>query len=356
MKEISWAACLRLGATAVAVYLVCAGRGLLTALLDALSPLLIGGGVACVVDIPMTAMEKRLFPRGGRWARAVCLTLAMAAALAAAAWLTGVILPELLQCVTLLTARLPELLSRLMALIQGTGAAWLESAGLPGWQEMAEHGAKLAMEESLSWLSTAADALSTLTQGAANVLLSMILAVYLLAGKERLAAQLARLTRRTLGETALARLTAGVTALGDALRAYVVGSGTEALILGCLCLLGMLLLRLPGALPISAMAGVTALLPLIGPPLAVGVGAMLLLPESATAAWTFAVFFLLLQQVESSFIGPRVVGARTGLSPVWTLVAMLAGGGLFGLAGAVLAVPVAAAAKRLLQEEVSASP
>ena len=347
MKDISWAACLRLGATAAVVHLLCAGGGTLAALSEALAPLLIGGGVACVVNIPMTALERRLFPRGGRLARITCLTLAFVAVIAVAAWLIGAILPEALQCVTLLAARLPEAAAWLTSRLQG----WLPAAGLPGWQELAEHGAKLAMEASWKWLGSAADALSALTAGAADALLALILAVYLLSGKERIAGQLTRLTRRMLGETALRRITAVASALSDAFRAYTVGQCAEAAILGCLCLIGMLLLRLPGALPISAMAGVTALLPLVGAPLAAGIGAILLLPESLSASVTFVVFFLALQQVESGFIGPRIAGANLGLPPVWTLTAMLLGGGLSGLPGAVLAVPVAAAARTLLIKE-----
>lgn len=349
MKDISWAACLRLGATAVAVYLICAGRQTLAALFHALSPLLLGGGIACVVNIPMAAMERRLFPRGGRLARMVCLALALAGVLAVSAWLMGVILPEALQCVTLLAARLPDAILWLAAGVQGR----LPAAGVLPWQDMAEHGAKLAMEQSLKWLGSAADALSALTSGAANALMALILAVYLLAGKERIARQLTRLTRRTLGDMWLRRITQWLTTLLDSFRAYVTGQCLEALILGGLCLLGMALLRLPGALPISAMAGVTAFIPLVGAPLAAGIGAVLLLPEGASAAVTFASFFLLLQQVESGLIGPRVVGAGLGLSPVWTLLAMLLGGGMFGIAGAVLAVPVAAAARTLLMNRES---
>ena len=351
MKEISWTTCLRLGVTAVAVYLICAGRAMLAALLDALAPLLIGGGVACVVSIPMGALERRLFPRGGRLARPVCLLLALACVLALVAWLVGVILPEALQCLTLLASYLPQLLARLAEALERSGALWLESAGLPDWRPMAEHGAKLVLEGSLTWLGTAADALSSLTAGAANTLLALILAVYLLAGKERIAAQTSRLIRCLLGEEGLRAVRRGAAALYGALRTYAVGQCAEAAILGCLCLIGMLLLRLPGALPISAMAGVTALLPLVGAPAAAGIGALLLLPESPGAAVTFAVFFLLLQQAESALIGPRIAGAGLGLTPVWTLMALLLGGGLFGIAGAMLAVPAAAAARTLLMKE-----
>lgn len=351
MKEISWTGCLRLGVTAAAVYLLCAGGESLAALADALMPLLLGGGLACVVDVPMSALERRLFPRGGRLGRLVCLALSLAGVLLTLAWLAGAILPQALQCLTLLTARLPGLLTGLLKGLQGMEISAALTAVLPDWQDLAQHGLQLAVEEAFSWVSLAADALTALTAGVMNVLLALVLAVYLLEGKERLALQLTRLTRRTLGEEALQRATAVVHALRDAFGAYVTGQCLEALVLGCLCLIGMLLLRLPGALPISAMAGLTALLPLIGPPLAALMGAVLLLPEGFSAAMTFAVFFLALQQAESWLIGPRVVGGSTGLSPVWTLLAMLMGGGLLGVAGAMLAVPVAAAARALLMEE-----
>nr|MBR4281251.1 AI-2E family transporter [Clostridia bacterium] len=339
MKDISWTTCLRLGVTAAAAYLICAGRDTLSAAMASLSPLLIGGGVACVVDIPMSALEKRLFPGGGWWARLVCLTLSLAGVGAAAAWLAGAILPEALQCLTLLTARLPDLIDGLLTFLRGV---------FPNGQQVAAHALQLAMEEALSWAGNAADALTALTTGAMNAALALIFALYLLWGKERIRGQIACLLRRVLGENAQQRASVAAAALRDALRAYITGQCLEAMILGCLCLMGMLLLRLPGVLPISAMAGVTALFPLIGPPLAAGIGALLLLPESASAAVTFTVFFLALQQVESWFIAPRVVGNHLGLSPVWTLAALVMGGGLFGVPGALLAVPVAAAAKNLL--------
>lgn len=352
MKDISWAACLRLGVTAAAVYMVCAGGGIPAALVNALSPLLLGGGLAFVMNIPMQALERRFFPQGGRIGRMVGLTASLAGVLVLAACFAGVILPEALQCATLLMNGLPGLLGSLAGALRESGAArWLEAAGLADWQTLAEHSLRLALEGAGGWLGTAADMLTTLMAGAANAALGLIFALYLLAGKERIAAQLMLLTRRMLGEVALQRITRVMAALSSAFRSYTAGQCLEALILGCLCLIGMTVLRLPGAVTISVMAGITSLIPLAGPPLAACVGAMLLLPQGASAAITFAVFFLVLQQVENSLIGPRVTGASLGLPPVWTLAAMVAGGGLFGVIGAVVAVPVAAAARTLLLKE-----
>jgi len=352
LKDLTWTTCLRMGVTAAAVYLICAGRETLSALVGALSPLLLGGGVACIVNIPMSALERRFFPGGGRLGRVVCLTASLAGVIATAAWLAGVLVPELLRGATMLAGAIPELLTRLMTHPAASGAlSWLTAAGLPDGQTLLMHGVTLALESADEALLSAAGALSALTAGAANALMALILAAYILAGKERHTAQLTRLSRRLLSGAAQARLARIASAGLESLRIYLRGQCLEALLLGCLCLLGMALLRLPQALTISAMAGVTALLPLIGTPLAAAAGAALLLPQSAQDALTFAVFFLTLQQVESNLIYPRIVGATLGLSPVWTLAAMLLGGGLFGLGGAVLAVPAAAAARSLLTKE-----
>lgn len=353
MKDLTWTTCLRVGATAVAVYLICAGRETLLALLSsvmgALSPLLIGGGVACVAELPVMALERRLFPRGGAIGRGVCLTITLAGMVAAAAWLVGGILPEMLRCLTLLAGGLPDLLNDLAQWLHSIGAArWLPD--LPDGQELLT----LILARAGGMLKTAVDALSAVTMGAANAALAMVFAAYLLAGKERIAAQATALIRH-LPSRAATRTLAALSALRESLRVYIAGQCLEALLLGCLCLLGMMLLGLEQALTISAMAGVTALIPLMGTPLAAAAGALLLLPEGPPEALTFVAFFLILQQVESNFIYPRMVGATLGLSPVWMLTAMLVGGGVFGLGGAMLAVPVAAAARTLLTGETPPS-
>lgn len=349
MKDITWAACLRLGVTAAAVYLICAGRDTLGALIAAISPLLLGGGVACIVNIPMSALERRLFPRGSRIGRWVCLTASLAGTVASAAWLAGVILPELVQCAALLAGELPELLGSLAAWLEDTGAAaWLKTAGLPDGRALLQQGLSLMLDRADDVLRSTAELLTALTTGAANAALALVFAAYMLAGKERLGLQLARLTGRLLGDAALAGIRRALGALHGSFCVYVKGQCIEALLLGCLCLLGMVLLRLPQALMISALAGAMALIPLAGPAIVALAGAALLAPCGSGAALKFVVFFLILQQVESNLIAPRIVGGTLGLSPVWMLSALLLGGGLFGLAGVVLAVPVAAAARKLL--------
>ena len=127
----------------------------------------------------------------------------------------------------------------------------------------------------------------------------------------------------------------------------------EAVILGTLCALGMLVLRLPYAAMIGALVGVTALIPVAGCWIGAGVGAFMILAVSPTKALVFLIFLLILQQLENNLIYPKVVGSSVGLSGIWVLAAVTVGGTVMGMLGMMAAVPVAASIYQLLREDVS---
>jgi predicted PurR-regulated permease PerM len=128
-----------------------------------------------------------------------------------------------------------------------------------------------------------------------------------------------------------------------------VGQLTEAVILGGLCFLGMALLRIPFALLISVLVGVTALIPVFGAFIGMGVGALLILSVEPIKALWFLIFLILLQQVEGNLIYPRVVGRSVGLDGVWVLMAVTLGSS-FGVVGMLLAVPLASVLYTLAKE------
>ena len=127
----------------------------------------------------------------------------------------------------------------------------------------------------------------------------------------------------------------------------------EAVILGLLCTLGMLLLRLPYATMIGALVAFTALIPVAGAYIGAGVGAFMILTVSPIKALVFLVFLVILQQLEGNLIYPRVVGSSMGLPGVWVLAAVTVGGGLMGISGMLLGVPLTAAIYRMLREDVN---
>ena len=122
----------------------------------------------------------------------------------------------------------------------------------------------------------------------------------------------------------------------------VTGQTIEAVILGTLVLLGMLILRLPYAPVIAVLVGVTALIPILGSWIGAIVGALLILPVSFMQAIWFVVFLIVLQQIEGNLIYPHVVGKSVGLPGIWVFFAVIVGSGLGGVAGMLLGVPVCA--------------
>lgn len=122
---------------------------------------------------------------------------------------------------------------------------------------------------------------------------------------------------------------------------FIIGQGIESVILGTLCGIGMVLLQLEYSLFVSLVVGITAFIPFFGAYIGGGMGTLLLLFISVKKAMTFFVFFVILQQVENNLIYPRVVGKRTGLPGLWVLASVTIGGGLFGIGGMILSVPMA---------------
>ena len=139
----------------------------------------------------------------------------------------------------------------------------------------------------------------------------------------------------------------------DSFHRFIVGQCTEAVILGTLCTIGMMILKLPYAAMIGALVAFTALIPVAGAYIGAIVGAFLIVMENPMQAVIFIIFLLVLQQFEGNVIYPRVVGNSVGLPGVFVLAAVTIGGGISGVGGMLIAVPLTAAVYRLLREDVN---
>ena len=123
---------------------------------------------------------------------------------------------------------------------------------------------------------------------------------------------------------------------------------TEAVIIGVLCFIGMLIFRMPYAAVISVLVGFTALIPVFGAFIGTAIGAFLILFDDPMKAVWFVVFIIILQQLEGNFIYPKVVGKSVGLPGIWVLVAVTVGGTVGGVAGIIVSVPACAVLYSLL--------
>lgn len=182
--------------------------------------------------------------------------------------------------------------------------------------------------------------------------ISLALSIYVLSGKEKLLTQLKRVIKAYLPHKTHGKIGTLYDIVVQVFEDYIAGQCKEALILGVLCFIGMAILRLEYAGLISVIIGVTALVPILGAYIGGAIGAVLLLFISPGKAILFLVFLVVLQQIEGNVIYPRVVGRKIGLPGMWVLLGISVGGGIMGIFGMIIAVPVTTILYQLLKKDV----
>lgn len=184
--------------------------------------------------------------------------------------------------------------------------------------------------------------------------IGIILSVYFLLDKERIGQQAVNILRAYTSIKMTSRLMHIGRVANRTYSLFINGQLTEMMILGLLCYAGMKILGFPYALLISVIIALTNIIPLVGPWVGAVLPIFILLMIDPMLALGFVVFLLILQQIESNLIYPRVVGGSIGLPAQWVLLAVIVGGGLFGIVGMLFAVPTASVFYQLLREDVHA--
>ena len=197
-----------------------------------------------------------------------------------------------------------------------------------------------------------ASVIGAFTMSVTNFVIARIFAIYLLARKDKIMADIRRTKNAFLNEKTNKLVSKVLRTAHDTFKNFFVGQFVEAIILGSLCMIGMTILGFPYAAMTGAVIGVTALIPIVGAYIGAAVGAFMICTESPIKALWFIVFLVILQQIEGNLIYPKVVGSSVGLPGIWVLAAVTVGGGLFGIAGMLLGVPTLATAYKLYHESL----
>ena len=183
-----------------------------------------------------------------------------------------------------------------------------------------------------------------------SVFMAVVFAIYILVDKERIALQGDKLLRAFL-PSKRDNVIDVLSIFNKSFRNYFISQVKEAIILGVLLYIVMLIARLPYASSISILVGVTALIPVIGAYAGLFIGALMILTKSVQSMIIFIIVHTIVQQFENNIIYPRVVGSSVGLPGMWVIVAVALGGSLFGIFGVFVAVPVAASLYFILKKE-----
>lgn len=329
-------------------------------------PLLMGIFFALILDVPVRFFERHLFKKSKKeitkkLKRPLALVLALVTIVGVFAGIVGLVIPELINAVKIIIQSAVDLFGK----IGDTTAEALVSK-LPfgemlynnilanyniDWDKIGSTLQTWITEQGGNIMNTAVGTVSTLVSAVANFIIALIFAIYILISKEKLEKQATRLIKAwipaKIGDRVLHTFDVGV----GIFRNFVSGQTLEAIILGTLCMVGMLILKIPYAPMVGALVGVTAYIPVVGAFAGTAIGAFMILTVSPTKALVFVIYLLILQQIEGNIIYPKVMGDKINLPAIWVLAAVTIGGGVAGPLGMLLGVPVTSTIYVLIREE-----
>ncbi|MDM0867827.1 AI-2E family transporter [Clostridium perfringens] len=315
--------------------------------LGILKPFIWGIAIAFILNIPVKLIEKNLgngkFFKGMK--RSFSITLTFLFFILAITLFILFVIPQLLSSISTLMNSIPEYLSQFEKFLEVNAINNSQSQVmmqniinelLNMWKEILKVTSQI-VGTSLGYLL---DFTLGITYGVINFFLALILAIYMLASKEILISQLKLIIYAFVSKNKADRIIELGKMCNEMFSKFILGQCTEALVIGVLCFIGMIILKMPYALLISVVIGVTALIPVFGAFLGTIPSAFIILIMDPIKALWFIIFIIVLQQLEGNLIYPRVVGSSIGLSALWVMFAMIVGGSLFGIIGMLIGIPI----------------
>lgn len=322
-------------------------------------PIFLGCVIAFILNIVVSLWEKIFFPNTKskylqKSRRGICILLSFLSVILILYLVYMLVVPQLSKSIAVISNKFPDLYESIR------DEAIKHSSSLPTIREKLLSSDKTGQEaiqkliETLSiWTSNIFNIIGSVFGVMADFVMSTIIAIYLVAGKETLGRQFKKLFKRFLPEGFTKKMYYVLDIANSTFASFFTGQFIEAIILGSLCTVGLFIFRFPYAPMIGSVVGFTALIPLIGAYIGGAFGFFMILTHSPIQAILFIVFLVILQQIEGNLIYPRVVGGSVGLPGVWVIIAIIIGGGLAGIAGVFFSVPVTATIYKILKAAVN---
>lgn len=344
----------------VALLNISAIFSLLCRLFNIVLPLIIGSVLAFVLSVPMRAFEKRIESASIKYEwnlkKRTVNTLSVAATL----------LSLLLVLVVISLIVVPEIIKSVNSIIEQFKIKWPEwKLILDTYNLNTDAVIKYFESSSINDIMTdfmgdlapvlygITDVVSFTASIVINIIFSAIVTFYLLLFKKDLANQIHRLMRANLKDSTTDRLIRLWRLLKETYTKFLIGQSIESLILGGLMLIALSIFRLPYALLIALLTLVCSFIPYIGAFISCGIGVFLTLLSSPIEALTCLVVYQVVQFIEGQFIYPRVVGNSVGMSPLYTFLAVLIGGKLFGIVGILFFIPLTAVIYTIIRDDIN---
>ena len=330
-------------------------RELLRSVLRILSPFIWGIAIAYLLWPLVNRLHKSVFTSLGRkiWKKndSEKTVFRFARGMAVA---VSVILMVLLviACIWLIAPRLLQSLQSILTNSRDymfTAYDWINRllVGFPEVREMLSEALGNVSNSVIDWinrilpfLGNLTTILTTFVKGIYNVFIGVIVSVYLLYSKELAVAFLRKILYCIFSLETAAKIVKTVEFIDQVFIGFITGKILDSLIIGCICYVACLIMKMPYALLVSFIIGITNLIPFFGPFIGAIPSTIIILMEAPVKSLVFLIFILILQQFDGNVLGPKILGNSVGMNGFWILFSIILGAGLFGFVGMLLGVPV----------------
>ena len=285
--------------------------------------------------------------------RIIAVIAAMVVFLLVLATFFVVLIPQLFDSIRTFVDSIGGYVRTIQGMIARLDAYDEKLAGFLG--DMVTNGGKALSD----WLTGAQGGMSQIlnyslnvARGILNVLIGMIISMYLLFDEEKFKKQIKMVMFGYLNEKTAADLLHLMRLTKNTFNRFIFGKFIDSLIIGFICYFSCLILQIPYPLLIAFVVGITNMIPVFGPFIGAVPLIFILLIINPLKSLEFAVFILVLQQIDGNIIGPKILGGAVGLPTLWVMFAIIAVGALFGIVGMFIGVPVFSVIYELTEERV----
>jgi len=324
--------------------------------LSVVSPFIGGFAIAYLLNAPTDYFEEKFSARC-RHARPLAVITVYLLSIAVIAVLLQLILPQVADSISSLvnniSGYMEDLKQMVLGLVQRLGVEGEEVSDLMDLYDKFIQKTTDLVGLASAAVSAIPDILNfgvAVKDGLVAGLTAFIASIYMLLGKDRLIRQMKKLIYALFPARVVRRILDVAGQANKIFAGFINGKLIDSAIIGVLCFILCAIFRIPYAVLVSVVVGVTNVIPFFGPIIGAVPCLMILVIVDPWAALRFGVLIIALQQFDGNILGPKILGDSTGLSAMWVLVAIIVGGGLFGFAGMLLGVPTFAVLYALLRQ------
>ncbi|MCW6667477.1 AI-2E family transporter [Aerococcaceae bacterium NML190938] len=338
--------------------------GYMNSFMSVMMPLIVGGIMAFILNLLLVRYErfiqqKMTNTKLATFSRPIGIVLSLLTIILVLLIIIGIVLPQLGSAMNEMVKAAPATIENIKQLIQKNETLFPQITELMqqlnlDWGKLVQDIVNFFNGVVSNLLGTTVTFASNIATHIINLLLSLMIAIYILAMKEQLAQQFNRLLSVAIPTKVHQRILHVLAVMSQSFESFIFGVMSEAIILGIMTTVGMILLGFPYATMIGVLTGSLAIIPVLGAYIAGVIGAIIMLAVSPGQALLFVLFICILQQIEGNLVYPRVVGDSIGLPGIWVISSVSILGGLFGIPGMILGVPLAATVYKLIREAVIA--